>query len=366
MADNRFAVRRQNLLPGVGEAKADALLVSNVANVSYLTGFSGDSSLLLLGPKHELIISDTRYETQLADECPGLKTHIRTSKTSLEDTLGDVLGKLGLKTIGFESGSVTVENLEKWSEKLKGITLKPVAGKVEALREVKDEHEVAEIREAIRMAERGFIAARAAWLPEMTELQAAHELEHLMRRFGATKAAFDPIVAAGPRSALPHARPTKERLGTSGFALIDWGAITPRGYRSDLTRVIATGTIPPKLMDMYRVVLQSQQAAFEAMRPGVTCDAVDAVARRVIESAGVGPCFGHGLGHGIGIDIHEGPRLAATSKGELKAGMVITLEPAIYEPGFGGVRIEDDVLVTPDGAEWLSTLRKDWEFAIGQ
>lgn len=360
-----YALRREKLLASVSEAKVDALLVTNVANVSYLTGFSGDSSYLLLGPKTELIVSDTRYETQLPDECPGIATHIRTSRTTMPDTLVEVFGKLPLSKVAFESGSVTVETLGEWTEKLKSLAFVPLAGKVEALREIKDSHEIAEIRDAIRMAERGFLAARAAWLPEMTELQAAHELEHLMRRFGATKAAFDPIVAAGPRSALPHARPTQDMLGTSGFALVDWGAMTPRGYRSDLTRVIATGRIPPKLEDMYRVVLQSQQAAFDAMRPGAKCDEVDAVARKVIEESGVGPCFGHGLGHGIGLDIHEGPRLAATSKGELKAGMVITLEPAMYIAGFGGVRIEDDVLVTPDGAEWLSTLRKDWDFAAG-
>jgi Xaa-Pro aminopeptidase len=188
----------------------------------------------------------------------------------------------------------------------------------------------------------------------------AHELEHLMRRFGARKAAFDPIVAVGPRAALPHAHPTEARLAEAPFVLIDWGAISARGYRSDLTRVLTTATIPPKVEELYRVVLTAQQTARALVRPGAQCCDVDAAARQVIEDAGFGPFFGHGLGHGIGLDIHEGPRLAATSKGELKAGMVVTIEPGLYLPDVAGVRIEDDVLVTPDGCEVLTSVPREW------
>lgn len=365
MKSDRFASRRSRLIKKIRSAGVDALLVTSVTNVSYLTGFTGDSSYLLIGPKHERLISDSRYETQLEEECPGLDAFIRTSRTLMADATAQVLKSSGIKKLAIEAGHVTVEQYEQWKEKSAEVEWLFLSDTVEELRQIKDADEIAQIRQAIRMAERGFLAARAAWVPEMTELEAAHELEHLMRRFGATKAAFDPIVAAGPRSALPHARASSAPLSTSGFVLVDWGATTPAGYRSDLTRVIATGKLPPKLGNLYRVVLKSQLAAFEAIRPGAKCVDVDAIARKAIDDEKAGPCFTHGLGHGIGLDIHEGPRFAATSKSELQPGMVITLEPAIYVPGFGGVRIEDDVLVTKDGCEWLSSLPKDWDFAIG-
>ena len=196
-------------------------------------------------------------------------------------------------------------------------------------------------------------------LPEMTERQAAHELEHGMRRFGALRAAFEPIIAVGDRSALPHYRAGLRRFDESGFVLCDWGAVSPKGYHSDLTRVWATGKVPPKLHTIYGVVLNAQQAAIAAIRPGAKCQDIDAVARKVIDQAGYAKHFGHGLGHGIGLDIHEGPRLSPISTDVLKPGMVVTVEPGIYLPGIGGVRIEDDVLVTRDGCEVLTCVPRE-------
>ncbi len=184
-----------------------------------------------------------------------------------------------------------------------------------------------------------------------------------MRKLGGRSASFPSIVAVGDRSALPHYRPGSRAIGDAPFVLVDWGAVG-NGYVSDLTRVLATGKIPPKLERIYRVVLNAQERAIEAIRPGRTCGEVDAAARAVIAKAGFGPKFGHGLGHGIGLEIHEAPRLSKGQKVKLKPGMVVTVEPGIYLPGFGGVRIEDDVLVTRNGCEVLTDLPKQWEDVV--
>ncbi|HWA98347.1 MAG TPA: M24 family metallopeptidase, partial [Pirellulales bacterium] len=220
--------------------------------------------------------------------------------------------------------------------------------------------EVDEIRAAARMAERGFAVIRAALRGESTEKQVADDLEHQMRLFGAKGASFPPIIAVGKRAALPHARPTDEKIGSADFVLIDWGA-TARQYKSDLTRVVVTGKISPKLESVYRVVLEAQERAIAAVRPGITGREVDQVARQVIADAGFGKHFGHGLGHGLGLDIHEAPRLSSANDRPLRPGMVVTVEPGIYLPDWGGVRIEDDVLVTKSGYEVLTDVPKQLE-----
>jgi Xaa-Pro aminopeptidase len=246
---------------------------------------------------------------------------------------------------------------------VKPLELLPQADLVETLRLIKDDGELAEIREAIQQAERGFQLLKASLSPDMTEQQAANELERAMRHFGAKQAAFDTIVAVGPRAALPHAQPTSTRIGDAAFLLIDWGARNSAGYHSDLTRMVVTGTISPKLEKLYRVVLQAQRRGIEAVRPGVPGGEVDSAARDAIRQAGWGKNFGHGLGHGIGLEIHEGPRVSQNSRVELKPGMVVTVEPGIYLPGWGGIRIEDDVLVTRTGHEVLTSLPRDLESA---
>jgi Xaa-Pro aminopeptidase len=228
---------------------------------------------------------------------------------------------------------------------------------------VKDRDEIAAIRDAIHQAERGFEVLRATLVGEMTERQAAFDLEHVMRRFGAKGSSFPIIVAVGDRAALPHGRPTEARISGADFTLVDWGATSGQGYKSDLTRVVVTGKISPKLAKIYRVVLTAQRRAIDAIRPRAKCSDVDAIARDIIEKAGFGR-FSHSLGHGIGLDIHEGPRLAPSSTDELKPGMVVTVEPGIYLPGWGGVRIEDDVLVTQDGCEVLTSVPKELEQAV--
>jgi Xaa-Pro aminopeptidase len=199
---------------------------------------------------------------------------------------------------------------------------------------------------------------RAKLTPEMTELQVAAELEYQARQFGAKGLSFEAIVAVGTRAALPHARPTTRRIGEDDFTLIDWG-VNEGLYMSDLTRMVPTAKISPKLRKLYGVVLKAQLAGIEAIRPGVTCEEVDRAARSVIEKAGYGKQFGHGLGHGVGLEIHEAPRLAQGQTRELKPGMIITVEPGVYFPEWGGIRIEDDVLVTRTGHEVLTSVTKD-------
>ena len=359
MSSDRYLARRTKLIQAIRKADLSALLVTNPKNVSYLTGFSGEDSHLLIGPGRTHFFSDSRFETQLQDECPGLTVEIRTSRTLMHDFLAEWLPKFGLSNLGIESSSMVVSLHNQLTESLKPLPLVPKAGLVEELRLIKDSDEVTELRRAVHQAERGFELMRSLILPDQTERQASHELEHGMRRFGATRAAFEPIIAVGDRAALPQYRAGMRTFRESGFALIDWGALSARGYHSDLTRILVTSKLPTKLAHVYGVVLKAQLAGIAAIRPGAKCQDVDAAARKVIEQAGFGKHFGHGLGHGIGLDIHEGPKLSPISTDVLKPGMTVTVEPGIYLPGMGGVRIEDDVLVTRDGCEVLTSLPKD-------
>lgn len=365
MSTDRHASRRSKLIHLVRKSGVSALLITNPRNVTYLTGFTGEDSYLLIGSGCLQLFSDSRFETQLQDECPEIPVQIRTSRTLMPDFLAERLPKLGLQAIGIESSSMVVAVRDLLAETLKPVGVVSQPGLVEELRMVKDAGEIAELRLAVRQAQRGFELMRSLLVPNQTEREAAHELEHGMRRFGALRAAFEPIIAVGDRAALPHYRAGLRRFDESGFALVDWGAVSGGGYHSDLTRLLTTSKLPPKLHHVYEVVLKAQLAGIAAIRPGARCQDVDAAARRVIDQAGYAKCFGHGLGHGIGLDIHEGPRLSPISTDELKPGMVVTVEPGIYLPGVGGVRIEDDILVTKDGHEVLSSVPKDAPMLAG-
>ncbi|MDA0833240.1 MAG: Xaa-Pro peptidase family protein [Planctomycetota bacterium] len=358
---DRPAQRRQRLLHELKQKNVPAMLVTDVVNVTYLTGFSGDSSYLLLGKGVCLLISDARYTVQIEEECPGIDALIRKPNESLLKAVQQGVKQAKCNQIGFEAGTITYQHWQHLEATLDKIEWIPCDGLVETLRQVKDATEIAEIRLAVEQAERGFALIIAGLTGEMTELQVAHDLEHAMRRFGAAGVAFDPIVAVGARAALPHARPQSQCIADAPFTLIDWGARTVSGYRSDLTRLVITGKIPPKLAKVYRVVLNAQLAGIEAIRPGVRGADIDRIARSIIEKAGFGRQFGHSLGHGVGLHIHEAPRLSSTSNDELEPGMIVTVEPGIYLPGWGGVRIEDDILVTRDGCEVLTSVTKEWD-----
>jgi Xaa-Pro aminopeptidase len=352
------AQRRQRLALCLAEEGLNALLVSSPVNVTYLTGFSGESSYLVLTRDRPVLVSDARYTEQIAAECPGLEAHIRPPTRNLHQAVAEVLGRLGVRAVGFESGHLTVAEWETLRDLAKTVDWKGGRDRVERLRAVKDPSEVAEIREAIGIAERAFTVFRALLRPEDREKDLCDALDHYVRRAGGQGASFPPIVAAGVRAALPHAPPTEKAVGEADFVLVDWGA-SGRFYKSDLTRVLATRRISPKLEEVYRVVLTAQERAVGMIRPGTRAHEIDAEARSVIAQAGFGEFFGHGLGHGLGLQVHEAPALRPNSEAVLEPGMVMTVEPGIYLPGWGGVRIEDDVLVTPDGCEVLTTVAKD-------
>jgi Xaa-Pro aminopeptidase len=303
------------------------------------------------------LLSDFRYVTQLKEECPDVPTHIRDRSKLLREATIDVLGSLKVTQMAVEGDSLTVADYTYFSEKLPKLKLGISRGLVETLRQVKDQEEIAALRQAIREAEKAFTVLRATLRPNRTEKELADDLEYQLRMQGAECSSFPPIVAAGPRAALPHARPTMEPVGDHELLLVDWGA-NHKGYKSDLTRVLVTGRISPKLERLYGVVLKAQEQAIASIRPGKTGREIDEVARSVIADAGFGKYFGHGLGHGIGLDIHELPRLSVLDEKPLEAGMVVTVEPGIYLPGWGGIRIEDDVLVTRRGHEVLTSCPK--------
>jgi Xaa-Pro aminopeptidase len=363
------AQRRQKLARALQGEELDVLLVTNPVNVTYLTGFSGDSSFLLLGRDKTVLVSDARFTTQLGEECPGLEFHIRPPTRTVLQATTDVLSRLGVRTLGFEAGHVTVADLETLRELAPTLDYKPGRNRVENLRVIKDPSEVLEIREAIGIAQRAFGALRALLRPTDTEKELCDALESHVRRFGGQCCSFPSIVAVGPRAALPHAPPTNRTVAESDLLLVDWGA-SGRFYKSDLTRVLVTRktsafspALPQrkegKLEEIYAVVLQAQQEALQSIRPGVKGHDVDGAARGVIARAGYGDFFGHGLGHGIGLQVHEAPFLRPSSDVVLQAGMVVTVEPGIYLPDWGGIRIEDDVLITPDGCEVLTSVPRD-------
>jgi Xaa-Pro aminopeptidase len=354
-----FEQRRDRLRKLMRKASLPALLVTDFVNVTYLTGFTGDDSFLLITADDAVAISDFRYIEQLAEECPELKTQIRVVGQKILESVVEVLGSMRLSQLGVEAESMTVAFRDRLAAAAPGVELAPASGLVEELREIKDKYEIEEIRRAVRIAEQAFGVVRASLRPEQSEKDVADAFENQVRLFGGKCTAFPPIVAIGPRSALPHARPlATRRMGEADFVLFDFGAAA-RLYLSDLTRVVATSRISPKLDAVYGVVLKAQLQAIAAIRPGAVMQEVDAVARNVIADAGYGEKFGHGLGHGFGLRIHEAPRLAVNENRPLKAGMIVTVEPGIYLPGWGGIRIEDDILVTRGGNERLSSLPRD-------
>ena len=342
----------------------DALIISGLANVRYLTGFTGDSSWLFLNSTNCVLLSDTRYQTQLAEECPGLDVEIRNSGSTVSDLAAKVVAKARSRRVGFEPDHTTVTLHGSLSEKMTTATLVAAGGLVERMREVKDQWELTQIRVAIEYAQRGIGVVRSSLRSDQTETEIRYLLEAAMRSFGATGTGFEPIVGVGPTAALPHAHAGMRRIAEHPVLLIDWGASTDSGYRSDLSRVFITGK-PTKQMELvYNTVLAAQQAAIKAIRPGAKCAEVDKIARSLIERAGFGKLFGHGLGHGFGLEIHESVRVSPISEREFEAGMVVTMEPGIYLAGKFGVRIEDDILVTDDGNEVLSNLDRNFEEAI--
>jgi Xaa-Pro aminopeptidase len=339
------------------ELKIDALLVSAAPNIRYLCGFTGDNGLLLMTPDSVTLFTDPRYTIQAAQECTcPVKT---VAKGHLDGAAVEAIGRRRLKRIGFEAARMLVETHQRIKEALPlGASLKSAGPVVEKMRMIKSAAEIARIRRSVATNSAAFEKTVRFIRPGVAESSVAAELEYQMRRFGAEKAAFDTIVAAGPRSALPHAQPTSRKIASDELLLIDMGACQD-GYMSDMTRVLYLGNPGRRIRNLHGAVLRAQLAAIDAVRPGVTTAQVDRKARQVLQSEGLGKEFVHSTGHGLGLEIHEPPRVGKRDKTKLEAGMVITIEPGAYIRDFGGIRIEDTVLVTRNGCEILTPTPKE-------
>jgi Xaa-Pro aminopeptidase len=329
-----------------------ALLVTEPTNVRYLTGFTGSNGQLLLDAQ-SCFFTDGRYQEQSESQVPDLDRQIYSGSTKLSDLLAKRLADLGVTRIGVEASHMTVAGLDRIRKGLDGIDLVPTTDLVEGVRERKDEKEIEFIRRAQEVAEESVLGALKDWTTG-TELDLALDLEWRIRQ-RAEGVSFDVIVASGAHSALPHAEPRREPVDLKGVLLIDIGAKTG-GYCSDMTRTFLGPQAPEDLRKAHQAVLAALDAGCAAVRPGVPCSDVDRAAREVLEKEGLGELFIHSTGHGVGLDIHEGPTLTTTAEGELEPGMVVTVEPGVYIPGVGGIRIEDLLVVTDDGADNLTTL----------
>lgn len=346
------SARPDRLAALLAERELDALLVTDPANLRYLTGFTGTSGLCLVGERERLFVTDFRYVDQARDQVEGFD-RIQGREDLLVETAERLSGR-----VGFDDAQVTVRTHRRLNELLGGrAELVPVSGLVERLRAVKEAGELRSIREAAALTDDVLEHLCTRGLVGRSEREVAHDLEHEMRERGAEGASFPPIVAAAAHGALPHAGPRPERIPAGALVIVDLGCVLD-GYCSDCTRTFATGPLEGEASAVYDLVLDAQQRALAAVRAGAGGRAVDAVAREAIAAAGHGERFGHGLGHGVGLEIHEQPRLSPRADGELAAGNVVTVEPGVYVSGSFGVRIEDLVAVTEDGCEVLSGFPK--------
>jgi len=354
MLKKEIAARLEKFRESLRRKKLGAALVTAKMNVHYLSGFRGDDSLLLVSAgKKQFLITDSRFDEEADISAPLFTKVLR--KGSLLDETATMLNRLRVKRAGFEADSFPVGHLKELRKKVKRTQLASVGKIISDLRRIKSAFEIEESKKAVRIAERAFIKLKDHITPGVTEKELAIELEYILKKTRADSPAFPSIVAFDSHAALPHYIPGERKLKDRSAVLIDWGARL-NFYNSDLTRVLLPDIIPPKLRRIYDIVKEAQQRALAVVAHGASIRDVDAAARDCIKQEGFGRQFGHGLGHGIGIEVHEAPLVNFRNTGTLAAGEVITIEPGIYLRNVGGVRIEDDVLVTREGCEVLSTL----------
>jgi Xaa-Pro aminopeptidase len=360
---SEFEQRRRsvaNRLAGLKpELKVEGLLVSSPANIQYLTGFTGSNGLLLLTATELHFFTDPRYALTAQANITG---NVHVAKGPLLVEAAKLITRKHLKRIGFEPSVMHVDQHEQLGKQLGArVTLRPTGGIVEELRSIKSPSEVLRIRKSVLINSEAYFRTLKRFKIGLREHEIAAELDFQMRVLGAEKPAFDTIVAAGPHSALPHAHPGPRRVEANELLLIDMGA-TAEGYTSDMTRVSFTGTPSKKIRDLYQAVLEAQLAAIDTVKAGATTAKVDGAARKVLREYKLEKEFVHSTGHGLGLEIHETPRIGRKDKTKLQAGMVITIEPGVYLDGLGGVRIEDTVLVTDHGCEVLTPTPKEFVY----
>jgi Xaa-Pro aminopeptidase len=349
-------LRMARVRAGLHELEIDALLFLDMKNVRYLTGFTGSDGALVIGEKQEILLVDGRYTNQARKEVEGPQVFEYKDKI---DGIAAILSDSGLISVGFESQAMNVNTHLKLTEKLGALRLKPLSSEIGAIRAVKDEKEIAFIKKAAEISCEAFTAVQDLIRPGVRETDIAIELDFRMRRCGAEQVSFPTIVASGANSAQPHAQPGSRAIENGDMVIIDYGAVY-RGYHSDETCTFAVGVKDKKQEEVYSLVKTAHDRALEAVKAGIPCVEIDRIARDFIEAGKLGMYFTHGTGHGVGLDVHEAPRIATNSEMVLEAGMVLTIEPGVYIPDLWGVRIEDMILVKEDGYEVLTRVSKDF------
>lgn len=339
------------------------VLFFDMANIRYLVGFSGSDGALFIGEKQNVLLVDGRYVTQAKRETAGCEIVEYRDKT---DGLVRLMAEYQNGTVGFESTALTCDKYFTLQERLRDVTLKPLSTDLNSIRAIKDREEITFIKEAAHIASQAFMSAMARVTPGACEKDIASFLESEMKHAGAESLSFDTIVASGHNSALPHAKPGSRLIEHGDLIVIDFGAVY-LGYHSDETCTIVIGSPTDEQKKMYAVVKEAHDKALHAVKEGVPCKEIDRIARQKIEEAGYGYYFSHGTGHGVGLEVHEAPTISSKSNDYLEAGMIITIEPGIYIPDLGGVRIEDLIMVERDGCQVLSEVPKelrviDWHY----
>ncbi len=343
----------QALRQAIKDHEFESVLITKPENRRYVSGFSGTSAFVLVTEQHAYVITDFRYKDQAARECQGFEILL----TSNDKTVYDVISELNLSRIAYEDGFMTVRDFNTYKNELHQIQFCEMGQLLEKLRICKMDFEIQKLRKSAKIADLAFDHIIEFIKPGMKEREVALELEMFMKHQGATALSFDIIVASGWRSSMPHGRASDKRIETGDFVTMDFGCILD-GYCSDMTRTVVVGEASEKQKEIYNIVLRAQEEALRTIRPGIRGKDADQVARDIITEAGYGEYFGHGLGHGVGLEVHEDPRLSPIGEIILEKNMVVTDEPGIYIPEFGGVRIEDLVVVTENGCERLSNAPK--------
>lgn len=337
------------------ELGIDGLLITSTYNRRYMTNFTGSAGVVLISNEKALFITDFRYVGQATNQCQGYEVVQHTG--SIVDEVANQAKLLGIQKLGFEQDHLTFASFRGYEKVVEG-ELVPVSGVIEKLRLIKTPAEIKILKEAADIADAAFKHILDFIKPGKTELEISNELEFFMRNAGATSSSFDIIVASGYRSALPHGVASEKLIESGDFVTLDFGAYY-KGFVSDITRTVAVGTPNPKLKEIYDIVLEAQLRGMAGIKPGMTGREADALTRDYISEKGYGEFFGHSTGHGIGLEVHEGPSLSSKSDIILEPGMIVTVEPGIYIPELGGVRIEDDTIITETGNETLTHSTKE-------